>query len=71
MNAGVIFINLSLGFSAMHPNLRATSSLNLKTTGEATAVVTDLQNHPSLLLTVFCPGVGSYSQLHKWWLINR
>jgi len=59
MNAGVIFINLSLRFSAMHPNLRATSSLNLKTTWEATAVVTDLQNHLTLLLLFSVQGLGA------------
>lgn len=41
----VLFLLLSLfDLSAMHPNLRVTSSLNLKTTCEATAVMTGIQN---------------------------
>ena len=50
MSAGVIFIYIYIRFSTMHQNLRATSSLNLKTTCEATAIIFGIQNVLPLLL---------------------
>ena len=54
MNAGVIFINIYILFSAMHQNVRARSSLNLKTMCEVHSNIHWHSGRLQLQLLYFC-----------------